>query len=155
MKSPQSPSRSKQRTTPNPSKLRTNRNRSKSRPIQNRSPSPTLPNRSLQRSVDAPQAAAPSQHAEASPRIERPQTAPRIAAHFDSPVATDSTSAVKLFQTAHGRMVMLQRLDAQLSVVLEQRQKLQSELAALQDEINNEFDRVARSAEDTLATIMT
>ena len=42
-------------------------------------------------------------------------------------------------------MVMLQRLDAQLASLLEQRRKIQDELSSVQASINDEFDRVMRT----------
>ena len=69
--------------------------------------------------------------------------------------ATQGASpAVGLFQKAHGKMVMLQRLDAQLSSLLEQRRKIQDELSSVQSQINDEFDRVMRQAEETPARIL-
>ena len=69
--------------------------------------------------------------------------------------ARESNSpAVGLFQKAHGKMVMLQRLDAQLASLLEQRRKIQDELSSVQASINDEFDRVMRAAEETPARIL-
>ena len=65
-----------------------------------------------------------------------------------------SSPAVGLFQKAHGKMVMLQRLDAQLGSLLEQRRKIQDELSSVQAQINDEFDRVMRQAEETPARIL-
>ena len=45
--------------------------------------------------------------------------------------------AVSLFQKAHGRMTTLQRIDEQVTALLEQRRKIQQL-------INEEFDRVTR-----------
>lgn len=68
--------------------------------------------------------------------------------------SANSSAAVGLFQKAHGKMVMLQRLDAQLGSLLEQRRKIQDELSAVQSQINDEFDRVMRQAEETPARIL-
>lgn len=65
-----------------------------------------------------------------------------------------NSPAVGLFQKAHGKMVMLQRLDAQLGSLLEQRRKIQDELSSVQAQINDEFDRVMRQAEETPARIL-
>ena len=73
----------------------------------------------------------------------------------DTTVREGSSPAVGLFQKAHGKMVMLQRLDAQLASLLEQRRKIQDELSAVQSHINDEFDRVMRAAEETPARILT
>ena len=66
-----------------------------------------------------------------------------------------SSPAVGLFQKAHGKMVMLQRLDSQLGSLLEQRRKIQDELSSIQMQINDEFDRVMRQAEETPGRILT
>ena len=66
-----------------------------------------------------------------------------------------NSPAVGLFQKAHGKMAMLQRLDAQLGSLLEQRRKIQDELSTIQNQINDEFDRVMRQAEETPARILT
>ena len=52
--------------------------------------------------------------------------------------------AVSLFQKAHGRMTTLQRIDEQLTALLDQRRKIQEELRTIQQLINEEFDRVTR-----------
>src|SRR6476620_7864894 len=73
--------------------------------------------------------------------------------HMQGETASNSP-AVGLFQKAHGKMVMLQRLDAQLASLLEQRRKIQDELSSVQASINDEFDRVMRAAEETPARIL-
>ena len=73
----------------------------------------------------------------------------------DTAVRESNSPAVGLFQKAHGKMVMLQRLDAQLTSLLEQRRKIQDELSSVQNQINDEFDRVMRQAEETPARILT
>ena len=73
----------------------------------------------------------------------------------DTAVREGSSPAVGLFQKAHGKMVMLQRLDAQLGSLLEQRRKIQDELSSVQSQINDEFDRVMRAAEETPARNLT
>jgi|SRR5687767_1007699 hypothetical protein len=68
---------------------------------------------------------------------------------------TESTSpAVALFQRVHGKMVMLQRLDAQLAGLIEQRRKVQQEIGALQSQINDEIDRQLRQADELPAKIL-
>ena len=59
-----------------------------------------------------------------------------------------SSQAASLFQKAHGKIVMLQRLDAQLASLLEQRKRLQDDLASVQGSINEEFDRLMRQADE-------
>ena len=73
----------------------------------------------------------------------------------DTAVREGNSPAVGLFQKAHGKMVMPQRLDAQLASLLEQRRKIQDELSSVQSQINDEFDRVMRQAEETPARILT
>ena len=68
--------------------------------------------------------------------------------------SANNSPAVGLFQKAHGKMVMLQRLDAQLASLLEQRRKIQEELTSTQSQINDEFDRVMRQAEEAPARIL-
>jgi hypothetical protein len=72
----------------------------------------------------------------------------------DNAARESNSPAVGLFQKAHGKMVMLQRLDAQLASLLEQRRKIQDELASVQGQINDEFDRVMRQAEEMPARIL-
>jgi hypothetical protein len=88
------------------------------------------------------------------PRQHAPRITPEVSEPAPAVAATSESNPVRLFQNAHGRMVMLQRLDAQLSAVLEQRQRLQAELAEIQAQINDEFDRISREAEHTLAQAM-
>jgi len=59
--------------------------------------------------------------------------------------APGTSTAVALFQKAHGRMTTLQRIDDQINALLDQRRKLQDELRAVQTLINEEFDRVVRT----------
>ena len=53
-----------------------------------------------------------------------------------------------LFQKAHGRLTMLQRIDEQLAGLIEQRRKVQDELRQVQLQINGEFDRAIRVNDD-------
>lgn len=62
--------------------------------------------------------------------------------------------AVSLFQKAHGRMTTLQRIDEQVSALLEQRRKIQEELRTIQQLINEEFDRVTRQAVSSPARVL-
>ena len=61
-------------------------------------------------------------------------------------VSTTSSTAVALFQKAHGRMTTMQRIDEQIHALIDQRRKLQEELRAVQALINEEFDRVVHTA---------
>ena len=65
-----------------------------------------------------------------------------------------ASPAVALFQKVHGKMVMLQRLDAQLAGLIEQRRKVQAEIGGLQGQINEEIDRQLRHADELPARIL-
>lgn len=56
--------------------------------------------------------------------------------------ASQTSTAVSLFQKAHGRMTTIQRIDEQVTALQEQRRRLQEELRAVQGLINEEFERV-------------
>jgi hypothetical protein len=58
--------------------------------------------------------------------------------------ARDNATA-SLFQKAHQKIVLLQRLDEQLAGLLEQRKKMQDELRGVQALLNDEFDRLTRT----------
>jgi hypothetical protein len=64
----------------------------------------------------------------------------------DSAASRETSPAVSLFQKAHSRMTSLQRIDEQLTALLEQRRKIQDELRTIQSLINEEFERVMRAA---------
>lgn len=66
-----------------------------------------------------------------------------------------SSPVASLFQKAHGRMVMLQRVDEQLAGLIDQRQKLQDELRHIQSQINEEFDRVMEEAQKGPVRLLT
>jgi hypothetical protein len=61
--------------------------------------------------------------------------------------------AVSLFQRAHQRMQLIQRIDVQVANLMEQRQKVQDELRTIQLEINEEIDKVARVGDPTAGRI--
>jgi len=65
-----------------------------------------------------------------------------------------ASPVVTLFQKAHGRMVMLQRVDEQLAGLLDQRRKIQDELRSVQTQINEEFDRVMKQADAAPARLL-
>ena len=56
----------------------------------------------------------------------------------------DVSPTVALFQRAHQKMTQLGRIDEQLNQLLSRRRALQDELRAVQNEINEEFDRQLR-----------
>jgi hypothetical protein len=55
-----------------------------------------------------------------------------------------ATPAVKLFQSAHSKLVTLQRINDQLSGILIQRQRVQEELKAIRSQIDEVFERELR-----------
>lgn len=57
----------------------------------------------------------------------------------------DAAPYVQLFQKAHQRIVMLERLDEQVQQILSKRQELQDELRSIQAQLNEEFDLRIRS----------
>ena len=57
----------------------------------------------------------------------------------------DSPQSVQLFQRAHQKMVMLQRVEDQIQQLLNQRRSVQDELRGIQAQINDEFDRLLRA----------
>jgi len=63
--------------------------------------------------------------------------------------------AVPLFQKAHARMVTLQRVDEQLVTLLEQRKRILDELRGVQNQINEEFERVTTMDESAPSKILT
>jgi chaperonin cofactor prefoldin len=67
-------------------------------------------------------------------------------ANESAPAQASPTAA--LFQKAHAKLVTLQRIDEQLTSLLDQRKKLQDELREVQAQINEEFDRVIKDAQD-------
>jgi DNA repair ATPase RecN len=75
------------------------------------------------------------------------------AAIANAPAALTSPTAA-LFQKAHAKLVTLQRIDEQLHSILDQRRKLQDELREVQGQINDEFDRVIRDAQEAPARLV-
>ena len=71
------------------------------------------------------------------------------AAVANAPAHTSPTAA--LFQKAHAKLITLQRIDEQLNGILDQRRKLQDELRDVQGQINEEFDRVIKDAQEAPA----
>ncbi len=70
------------------------------------------------------------------------------------PTKHDQSPCVALFQKAHQKLVTLQRLDEQLTSLLTQRRKLQDDLKEVQEQINEEFERVMQVADQTPARIL-
>ena len=69
-------------------------------------------------------------------------------------MAEMSSPAVPLFQRAHARMVTLARVDEQLAQLLQQRAKLQEELRGVQQQINDEFERITHMDEEAPSKIL-
>ena len=64
-----------------------------------------------------------------------------------APAQASPTAA--LFQKAHAKIVTLQRIDEQLTSLVDQRKKLQEELREVQAQINDEFNRVISDAQES------
>lgn len=58
----------------------------------------------------------------------------------------EASTLAAIFQKAYARAVALQRLDEQLSLLLEQRQKLESDFREAQAEVNDECDRMLKNS---------
>ena len=57
----------------------------------------------------------------------------------------ENAQSVQLFQRAHQKMVMLQRVEDQLQQLLNQRRSIQDELRGIQVQINEEFERLLKA----------
>jgi hypothetical protein len=62
--------------------------------------------------------------------------------------------AASLFQKAHGRIVMLQRIDTQIASLLTQRRKVHEELGDTRAEIAQELDRVMHESDEMPAAVL-
>lgn len=62
--------------------------------------------------------------------------------------AQTPSQAAALFQKAHGRIVLLQRVEAQLAALQTQKRRILAELTDAQTEINDEFVRLMGQGED-------
>jgi hypothetical protein len=63
-----------------------------------------------------------------------------------SSTGKESSQSVQLFQRAHQKMVILQRVEDQMQQLLNQRRSIQDELRGIQVQINEEFDRLLRAS---------
>jgi len=77
--------------------------------------------------------------------VATPSSAAAAAAAAATAVGKESPASVQLFQRAHQKMVMLQRVEDQLQQLLNQRRSIQDELRGIQVQINEEFDRLLRA----------
>lgn len=59
-----------------------------------------------------------------------------------APAQPPASPTVALFQKAHSKLVSIQRIEDQMTHLVEQRRKLQEELRQLREQINGEFDRI-------------
>jgi len=66
-------------------------------------------------------------------------------------VSKESSASVQLFQRAHQKMVLLQRVDDQVQQLLNQRRSIQDELRGIQVQINEEFDKLLRAGNGVAA----
>jgi hypothetical protein len=77
-------------------------------------------------------------------------------------MSTDTTTAAppqaqqlaSIFQKAYARAVALQRMDEQIGALLEQRQRLENEFREAQAEVNEECERMLKSASIAPAKIL-
>jgi hypothetical protein len=58
--------------------------------------------------------------------------------------AREVTNLVALFQKAHSKVVSLARVDDQIAAMVVQHERLQEEVRAVQNEINQEFERALK-----------
>lgn len=58
------------------------------------------------------------------------------------------SQAAALFQKAHGRIVLLQRVEAQIAALQSQKRRIHQELTDAQSEINDEFIRLMGHGEE-------
>ena len=69
--------------------------------------------------------------------------------NVDQSTSTDAAGAsapyVQLFQKAHQKIVLLERLDEQFTQLIVKRQELQEELRDIQTQINDEFETRLRT----------
>ena len=58
----------------------------------------------------------------------------------------EASNLAAIFQKAYARAVALQRLDEQLSILIEQRAKLEADFREAQAEVNEECDRMLKNS---------
>jgi len=68
--------------------------------------------------------------------------------------APQAANLASIFQKAYARAVALQRMDEQISALLEQRQKLENDFREAQAEVNEECERMLKSASIAPAKIL-
>jgi hypothetical protein len=67
----------------------------------------------------------------------------------------DSAPYVQLFQKAHQKIVMLERLEEQFQQIITKRQELQDELRSIQSQLNEEFEsRIKAPAEPSMRPVV-
>jgi hypothetical protein len=65
-----------------------------------------------------------------------------------------AANLASIFQKAYARAVALQRMDEQIAALLEQRQRLENDFREAQMEVNNECERMLKSASIAPAKIL-
>jgi hypothetical protein len=70
--------------------------------------------------------------------------------------SADSAPYVQLFQKAHQKIVMLERLEEQFQQIITKRQELQDELRSIQSQLNEEFEsRIKTAGESHMRPVVT
>ena len=69
-------------------------------------------------------------------------------------VAGEGAPYVQLFQKAHQKIVILDRLEEQISQLLSKREEVQDELKALQEQINEELETRIKCGIDSPARVL-
>jgi len=72
----------------------------------------------------------------------------------DTAAPPQAQQLASIFQKAYARAVALQRMDEQISALLEQRQRLENEFREAQAEVNDECERMLKSASIAPAKIL-
>ncbi len=65
-----------------------------------------------------------------------------------------TSPAAGLFQKAHGKIIMLQRLDTQLAALMGQRRKLHEEIGEVHGQISGEFHRLINESDELPGKIL-
>jgi hypothetical protein len=71
-----------------------------------------------------------------------------------APAGPQAATLASIFQKAYARAVALQRMDEQITALLEQRQKLENDFREAQAEVNAECERMLKSASIAPAKIL-
>jgi hypothetical protein len=71
-----------------------------------------------------------------------------------SEAQAQQSQAATLFQKAHGKIMMMQRVDQQIAALISQRRKLQEDINGVQSQINEEFERLAHQSDELPARLL-